>query len=101
MCTGHSSSRTSHPLIYKQKLEVTCGQHAEVLAVNDVLDRDYRYKSVATQLLHDARLTHISYTVQKYCSTGDRTSAGTEPDEVLYCLNNTFHRETDLGTQYK
>ena len=40
-------------------LGVTCGQHIESPTVIDFLDRNYSYKSVNTQILHDARLELI------------------------------------------
>jgi hypothetical protein len=54
---------------------VTCDQ--------DVLDWDYRYKSAATQIPHDAVLAPIPYTDGKFFPTGVRICSASRSTAVL------------------
>ena len=47
-------------------LGMTCDQHLVSTAVIDFLERNYRYKSIANQIPHDAGLATVPYTGRKY-----------------------------------
>ena len=52
------------------------------------LARDYRYKSLATQITHDAGLAPIAYTGIKSSPNGDRTSSTCRSTNLVqYDLN--------------
>jgi hypothetical protein len=54
---------------------VACGQHVEFSTVIGFLDRNYRYKSVVTQIPHDVGW-NLSHSPAEYSShTGDQTIA--------------------------
>ena len=44
------------------------GQHDETPAVIGFQERNYRYKSITTQITHDARLSQIPYIGRKLLS---------------------------------
>ena len=56
------------------RLGQTCGQNVEPKPTDVPLDRNFRYKSVNTQIPHDDGLASIPYTGRKLLPTGDRSS---------------------------
>ena len=60
---------------YPAGLGVNCGQHVDSLAIVGFLDRDYRYRSVSTQIPHDAGLAPITYTGWKFVPIRNWTTA--------------------------
>ena len=71
-------------------IEGTCGKQANPLDVVGFLDRHYGYKSVATQIPHNAWLASIPYTGTESVPHRDRfsvASRSTSPKhQALNCL---------------
>ena len=57
---------TSTVINHSASLGLMCGQHVDSPTVVGSLDKDYHYKLVATQILHNAGLA-------LFCTAGNRT----------------------------